>query len=132
MAVPQLDKFPRARRFTLGERIEGGLLEALELLVEAAYQRNKEAPLRRANLRLEIVRHLWRLAHELKVMATRQYEHGAKLIDDLGRQIGGWLRNQPTAQSPHDADHTEASPHRSLSKGESSRSSERVMLSERL
>src|SRR5215831_3173757 len=93
--IPQLDKFPRSRRFTLGERIEAGLLEVLELLVEAAYQRNKEVSLRRANLRLEVVRHLWRLAHELKVMATRQYEHGAKLIDDLGRQIGGWLRSQP-------------------------------------
>jgi len=96
--IPQLDKFPRVRRFTLGERIEDGLLEVLELLVEAAYQRNKEASLRRANLHLEVVRHLWRLAHELKVLATRQYEHGAKLIDDLGRQIGGWIRSQPQAQ----------------------------------
>ncbi len=34
--IPQLDKFPRVRRFTLGERIEGGLLEVLELLVESA------------------------------------------------------------------------------------------------
>jgi hypothetical protein len=92
--IPQLDKFPRSRRFTLGERIETGLLEVLELLVEAAFQRHKEVPLQRANLRLEVVRHLWRLAHELKVMATRQYEHGAALIDDLGRQIGGWLRSQ--------------------------------------
>ncbi len=95
--IPQLDKFPRVRRFTLGEHIEHGLLEVLELLVEAAYTRNKEASLRRANLRLEVVRHLWRLAHELKVSATRQYEHGARLIDDLGRQIGGWLRSQPQA-----------------------------------
>jgi len=95
--IPQLDKFPRVRRFTLGERIEVGLLEVLELLVEAAYTRNKEASLRRANLQLEVVRHLWRLAHELKVSATRQYEHGARLIDDLGRQIGGWLRSQPQA-----------------------------------
>lgn len=92
--IPQLDKFPRVRRFTLGERLETGLIEVLELLVEAAYTRNKDTPLRRANLRLEVVRHLWRLAHELKVMATRQYEHGARLIDDLGRQIGGWLRSQ--------------------------------------
>jgi len=96
--IPQLDKFPRLRRFTLGERIEAGLLAVLESLVEAAYLRNKEAALRRANLRLEVVRHLWRLAHELKVLATRQYEHGATLIDDLGRQIGGWLRSQPQAQ----------------------------------
>ena len=34
--IPHLDKFPRACRFTLGERIEAGLLEVLELLVEVA------------------------------------------------------------------------------------------------
>ncbi|MDH5740679.1 MAG: diversity-generating retroelement protein Avd [Nitrospira sp.] len=96
--IPQLDKFPRVRRFTLGERIETGLLGVLELLVEAAYSRNKDEFLRRANLQLEVVRHLWRLSHELKVIATRQYEHGAQLIDDLGRQIGGWLRSHSPAQ----------------------------------
>ena len=97
--IPQLDKFPRSRRFTLGERVEAGSIEVLELLVEAAYTRNKDAPLRRANLRLEIVRHLWRLAHELKVVAIRQYEHGARLLDDLGRQIGGWLRSRLPSES---------------------------------
>ena len=40
--VPQLDKFPRARRFTLGERIESGLLEVLERLIEAAYSRGPQ------------------------------------------------------------------------------------------
>lgn len=92
--IPQLDKFPRVRRFTLGERLERGLLDVLELLVEAAYTRQKETPLKRANLRLEVVRHLWRLAHELKAISTRRYEYGATLIDDLGRQVGGWLRSR--------------------------------------
>ena len=98
--IPHLDKFPRSRRFTLGERLETGLLDVLELLVEAAYSRNKEQALKRANLKLERVRHVWRLSHELKVIATRQYEHGAKLIDDLGRQIGGWLRSRERPQGP--------------------------------
>lgn len=97
--IPQLDKFPRVRRFTLGERIEAGVLDVLELVVEAAYTRNKDTPLRRANIKLEVVRHLWRAAHDLKVMATRQYEHGARLLDDVGRQIGGWLRSQHTTES---------------------------------
>ncbi len=35
--IPQLDKFPRSRRFTLEERIESRLLQVLELLVEATY-----------------------------------------------------------------------------------------------
>jgi len=29
--IPLLDNFPRNRRFTLGERLESGLLEILEL-----------------------------------------------------------------------------------------------------
>lgn len=91
--IPQLDTFPRARRFTLGERLEAGLLETLEHLVEASYSRAKQEALRRANLRLEVVRHLWRLAHELRVVSTRRYEHGARLMNDLGRQVGGWLRS---------------------------------------
>lgn len=95
--IPQLDKFPRVRRFTLGERLETGLLDVLTLLVEAAYTRHKAQPLTRANHLLEVVRHLWRLAHELQVIATRQYEHGAKLLDGLGRQIGGWLRSRDGA-----------------------------------
>src|SRR5215472_14180382 len=82
--IPHLAECPRSRRFTLGERLEAGLLDVLELRVEAAYTRHKEAPLRRANLRLEVVRHLWRLGHELKAVATRQYEHGARLLDDRG------------------------------------------------
>ena len=92
--IPQLDKFPRARRFTLGDRLEGALLEVLELLVDAAYSRSKQGALARANLRLEMARHLLRLAHELQAIPTRRYEHGAKLMDALGRQIGGWLRSQ--------------------------------------
>ena len=31
--IPQVEKFPRSHRFTLGERIEGGLLDVLEALV---------------------------------------------------------------------------------------------------
>lgn len=90
--VPHLDKFPRTRRFTLGERLESGLLVVLEHLVEAAYSRDKARALKGANLKLEITRHLWRLAYELKVIPGQRYEHGARLMDDLGRQVGGWLR----------------------------------------
>jgi hypothetical protein len=45
------------------------------------------------------MRHLWRLGHELQVLPTRRYEHGARLMDDLGRQIGGWLRSTETTPS---------------------------------
>ncbi|MBK9305600.1 MAG: hypothetical protein IPM58_00535 [Nitrospira sp.] len=34
--ILQLNRFSRSRRFTVGERVEAGLLEVLELLVETA------------------------------------------------------------------------------------------------
>ena len=39
--IPLLDRFPRRRRFTLGERLESRLLDILQLLVEAAYSKRK-------------------------------------------------------------------------------------------
>ena len=95
--IPHLDKFPRSRRFTLGERLEAGLLTVLESLVEAAYSRRKQSSLQRANLQLAVQRHLWRLAYELRVIPLQRYQHGARLLDDLGRQIGGWLRAREEA-----------------------------------
>ena len=90
--LPHLDKFPRLRRFTLGERIESGLLEVLERLVEAAYSRDKAASLQAANLKLDVVRHLWRLCYRLQVIPLKRYDYGSKRMEDLGRQVGGWRR----------------------------------------
>ena len=93
--VPHLDKFPRVRRFTLGERLESALLEVLELLVQAAYTRGKREALSKANLRLEVARHLWRMAYEPKTIPLKRSEHGVRLMTDLGRQVGGWLKSSP-------------------------------------
>jgi len=96
--IPHLDKFPRLRRFTLGERLETQLLMVLEFLVEAAYSRQKNIPLAQANLKLETCRHLWRLAFELKVIPVKRYEYGARLMNELGKEIGGWLKSSKTAE----------------------------------
>lgn len=90
--IPHLDKLPRMRRYTLGEKLENRILSVLESLVTAAYTKDKRAVLSRANRDLEVCRHLWRLCHDFKGISVRSYEHGARLMQDLGRQIGGWAR----------------------------------------
>ncbi|MDM8545982.1 diversity-generating retroelement protein Avd [Candidatus Venteria ishoeyi] len=91
--IHHLDKFPRARRYTLGAHLENRLLEILECLVDAAYSRQKTAPLKQANKHLEICRHLWRIALELRLISMKSYEHGILQMDNIGRQIGGWIRS---------------------------------------
>ncbi len=92
--IPLLDQFPRKRRFTLGERLENRLLLTLEHLIEAAYSTDKFAALGKANLALEVCRHLWRMSWQLKCISTRRYEYGVGLMLDLGKQIGAWRRTQ--------------------------------------
>ncbi len=90
--IPHLDGFSRARRFTLGERIETRLLQVLERLIEAAYQRDRSELLKSANLDLDVVRHLWRLSHTLRAISDKSYGQGAERMTELGRQIGGWRK----------------------------------------
>ena len=92
--VPALDKFPRARKFSLGDRMEKLALDILELLIEAKYARVKSSMLAEANLKLEKLRFLVRLSKDLRCLGVKSYGHAAELIDDLGREVGGWLKQQ--------------------------------------
>jgi len=104
--IPQLDKFPRARRFSLGDKIEQGLLDVLELLLDATYRKDKQTVLRAANSKLAMVRHVWRLAYELQVIAKKQFEYGAELVVNLGRQIGGWEKQSNSKTNTQARSHT--------------------------
>ena len=91
--IPQLDTFPRNRRFTLGERIESNLLDTLTHTTQAVYTpKIKLQLLVKANQHCAVVRHLWRLCYELKVIDKKRYQYGSEIIVDIGRQIGGWTR----------------------------------------
>ena len=90
--VPMLDHFPRSRRYTLGQKIEHGVLAILEQLIQASYSQQKTSALEQANIQLNLVIHLWRIALELKVIGQKRYQYGVELMLELGRQIGGWRK----------------------------------------
>ncbi len=90
--IPAIEKFPRAHKFTVGERIERTALDVLEALIEATYTKERLQHLRQANLGIEKLRFLLRLATDLKVLDRDRYEHAARTLDETGRQIGGWLK----------------------------------------
>jgi len=88
----RVGKFPRDFKFLLGDRILSNVYEVLDLLIEAKYTRSRAAVLDRANLRLEQVRFQVRLAHDEKLLSTHQYEVAARLVDEVGRLVGGWRK----------------------------------------
>jgi hypothetical protein len=101
--LPVTEKFPKKYHFTFSNRIDNLALDVVEDLVEARYIRDKTLVLRRANLRLERMRILLRLAHELRILNHDGHEHAAKAMAEVGRMLGGWLRErqgQPEVQPP--------------------------------
>lgn len=70
--VPTVEKFPRSQKFTLGDRIQTTALDVLERLVEATYTKARAKSLQAANLGIEKLRILIRLATELKIMDLRR------------------------------------------------------------
>lgn len=90
--IPTVEQFPRSQKFLLGDRLQNAALSVLESLIEATYSRRPESPLARANLDLEKLRVLFRLAYDLRHLDGRRYEFAARSVDEVGRLVGGWRR----------------------------------------
>lgn len=92
--LPQIGKFPRDQKYLLGDRIIVKLLEVQENLLRAYYGKQKLNFLYEANLTLEIIRHLVRLSFASKLFGTDRYEVMSRKLDELGRMVGAWIKQQ--------------------------------------
>lgn len=97
--VPTIEAFPRSQKFMLGDRIQSIALAVLEALIEATFSRARDRQLSEANLGLEKLRVLFRLAKDLRHLDARRYEHAARMLDEVGRMVGGWIRAHRATQS---------------------------------
>lgn len=89
---PQIGKFPKDYRFILGDRIENGLLDVCENLIEARFTKEKTDILQSTNIKLEKLRYLARLAKDLKLISLKKYEYLSREINQIGVFVGGWLK----------------------------------------
>lgn len=92
----RVDSFPRAKRHTLGSRMENVLYDLLETGIQARYtgdRQKKIEHLNQANIRLEMLRYFIRISHEKHLISRKQYKYAAERIDDIGRSVGGWIKD---------------------------------------
>jgi len=91
-SIPQLAKMPRDQKYLLGDRIETKMLEVLEHAIRASYRKDKRPHLVEADMALEIIRHLVRLAYGLRHLSPKADEVMSERVDEIGRMIGGRLK----------------------------------------
>lgn len=113
-----LRHFPNCHKYTLTLQIRQAYLDVYNLTTEAQKRYHKKTTLTQLDIRHEQLRMLVLLAHEMGLFdfsggkrdAQTPGEHRylvlSKMIDELGRMIGGWVRTElrgPDA-APHGTD----------------------------
>lgn len=90
--LPKLANFPKDQKYLLTDRIEKLMLDILELLIEAHYSKEKRNLLIKANLQLDKVRYLIRMAKDMKYINLRAYDYLTDRLLEIGRMMGGWVK----------------------------------------
>lgn len=92
--LPKSEKFPKAYRFTLTQRIMNAALDFQEALFDALSQggTTRHKHLRTADAHLNKLRLYLRLIHHLGWLNDGQYRHVSAMIAEIGHLLGGWLK----------------------------------------
>jgi hypothetical protein len=87
-----VEKFPRNHKFLLGDRLQTAATDLMLAVVEATYTKDRADLLRGAQINIEKLRFLFRLANHAGIVSHGGYEHAARQLDQIGRGIGGWRK----------------------------------------
>lgn len=90
--------FPKRLRHSLTHRIEQTALDIHGALIEARYGVARIEALESANLDLEKLRLLLRLARDLGSMPHASADCAFEQVDEAGRMVGGWLKHAREAR----------------------------------
>jgi len=84
-------QFPREYKYTLGQRLKEMISDLLNCIVAANSKEDKAKILEKAMLKLEQLRIHVRLTCDLKVIKLKKYEYFNRTIEEIAKQLSGWL-----------------------------------------
>lgn len=87
--------FPKAEKYSLGQRIENFTLDTLELTLRAAFapKANRLIHLEDLDTKVQVLKTLVRLAHEIRALDDNKYLALQEYLQEIGKMVGGWLRS---------------------------------------
>jgi len=93
-------KFPKSYRFSVAAKLENGILSFIEMTTVANMRKDKLPLLKQADEALARLRLLFRLSFEMRFINLKSYEYGSNQMNELGRLLGGWIKNPGKPPGP--------------------------------
>ena len=87
-----LIQFPKSERYALAVDVKKSMYKLLELIIVANKKYYKKTTLQEIDVELEVLRTLIRLSMDLKYLPIRKYENWSKMLNEIGKMLGGWFK----------------------------------------
>ncbi|WP_100523402.1 diversity-generating retroelement protein Avd [Mycobacteroides abscessus] len=88
-----LRQYPKSERFTLAADTKNSMYELLKLIIRANKKYYKKTTIQDIDIELDQLRYLVRLGNGLGFLPFKKYENWSRLLNELGRMIGGWMKS---------------------------------------
>lgn len=88
-----LRQYPKSERFTLAADTKNSMYELMKLIIRANKKYYKKTTIQDIDIELDQLRYLVRLGNSLGFLPFKKYENWSRLLDELGRMIGGWMKS---------------------------------------
>nr|WP_290597099.1 MULTISPECIES: diversity-generating retroelement protein Avd [unclassified Archaeoglobus] len=90
--LPLSEKFPKPQQHNgLASELRKTLLDMLMKIVEANNSKSVIAH-EEIDASIEKLKIILRLSKDLKYISIKQYEHASKMLIEIGKMNGGWLK----------------------------------------
>lgn len=90
-----LKQFPKHERYALASEIRLCMYRILGIVVETNHKHYKKTTLTELDIEVDKLRSYLRLSAnpELKYLSIDKYGNWAKMVDEIGRMVGGWIQS---------------------------------------
>ena len=93
-AYQALNQYPKHEKHSLVAETKASMLRLLKLTITCNKKYYKKTTLQELDIELDILRSYVRLGFNLRYLPPKKYEIWARMNDEIGRMIGGWIKAQ--------------------------------------
>lgn len=96
LLTPAISSFPKTKRYTLGQKLDNITLGTIELIITASYlpAEQKLPLLKKASIKLDLLKILLRLSFETKSISNNKYQELVSYLIEIGKMLGGWIKSK--------------------------------------
>lgn len=88
-----LRQFPKSEKYALASEMKAVMARLLRLIIQANKRYFKKTTLQDIDIELATLRAYTRLAKDLGFLSIKKYENWSKLLSEIGKMLGGWIKS---------------------------------------